>query len=248
MLWASRSENLKTLCIIVDSLLFIAPVSPPTSIIVFISSSVNDLLSFFMEIPKTFKIPREINVKIGITGEKNFTVTVTNKERLYAKKSGCLVEIALGVISPKTKRNIVVTTVAIPTPAGPNSFKAVAVKIEESRMFTSSFATRRVFKSFSLCCKSLPARKAFLSLRFIFDLSLNLFIDKKELSAIEKSIESTTRQTEHNTNVKSSVLPEGGSDELILFFSNSYFSVVYGRLSKVPLPPIRLSKADYELS
>ena len=112
----------------------------------------------------------------------------------YAMESGQRVAIVFGVISPKISRRIVAVKVAIETPLEPKSERAIEVKIAERKIFTRSFEMRIVFISCSFLSKSLPARKALLSLFLRRILKRSLFIPKKALSEIEKSIERTIRE------------------------------------------------------
>ena len=104
-------------------------------------------------------------------------------------------EIVFGVISPKINKSTVAARVAIPTPFSPKISSATAVKIEERRIFTKSFETKSEFIKCSFLSKSFPAVCARLFLFFLRILSLSLFIPKKALSEIEKSIERTIKIT-----------------------------------------------------
>ena len=89
-----------------------------------------------------------------------------------------------------------ITNVAKPTPFEPKSFTETAVIMELNKIFTSSLATRRVFMSNSFFSRSFPTRTARRFFSFFRIISRSLFIERKELSEILKSIERTTRITE----------------------------------------------------
>ena len=73
--------------------------------------------------------------------------------------------------------------------------RALSIGIEERRIFTKSFATKSEFIKCSFLSKSFPAVCARLFLFFLSILSRSLFIPKKALSEIEKSIERTIKIT-----------------------------------------------------
>ena len=119
MSFAARSVNLKTRCIMFFSFFSRMPCSELTSIKDFISSSVKETFEFFVLTLKGFSTSLEIFVKTKTRGASRISITEIKPLKKNAIGSGWWVAIVLGVISPKIKSSIVVTKVAIPTPAFP---------------------------------------------------------------------------------------------------------------------------------
>ena len=116
-------------------------------------------------------------------------------ENKKATGSGCRLPTVFGVISPKISNSTVDTTVAIPTPEEPKSFKAKEVSKEVMAMFTILFPTKMVFKSLSFWSSNRPTRMAPL---FFFERRKrirNLLIERKALSDEEKIMERIMKAT-----------------------------------------------------
>ena len=105
-------------------------------------------------------------------------------------------ESVLGVISPNISSKSVTVRVAIPTPFSPNRRSESAVKSDDRRMFTKSFATSSVFIKSSFLSRSFPQRSARLSFLPRRIRNRSLFIARKELSEMEKSIDNVIRITQ----------------------------------------------------
>ena len=204
---ASKSLNLNTRFIIFFSPFSRTPVSEPAAINDLMSSSVYDCFGFSIEMPRILRTRRLTSVKRKTTGRSIFTTMSTKSESAYAIPSGLRVERVFGVISPKTRSKIVTTNVAIPTPRSPKSASAAAVRIDDSRIFTRSFATSSVFISISFFSRSFPARNARLSFFPRSTRRRSLFIARKELSEMENNIESTIRTADTTSSPASGTVP-----------------------------------------